>query len=29
LDGSGKKAAVLIAVLDNHAPLTPLDFWVI
>ena len=28
-DGSGKGKAVLMAVLDNHAPLTPLDFWVI
>jgi Ca2+-binding RTX toxin-like protein len=28
-DGSGKVKAVLIGVLDNHAPVLPMDFWVI
>ena len=28
-DGSGRGKAVLMGVLDNHAPLTPMDFWVI
>jgi len=29
VDGSGKKAAVLIAVLDNHVQITHTDFWII
>ena len=29
LDGSGKKAAVLIAVLDNHVQIAHTDFWII
>ena len=29
LDGSGKKAAVLIGVLDNHVQIAHTDFWVI
>lgn len=29
VDGSGKKAAVLMAVLDNHVQIAHTDFWVI
>jgi Ca2+-binding RTX toxin-like protein len=29
VDGSGKKAAVLIAVLDSHVQIAHTDFWII
>jgi uncharacterized delta-60 repeat protein len=29
VDGSGKKAAVLIAVLDNHVQIAHTDFWIV
>jgi hypothetical protein len=28
-DGSGKKAAMLMAVLDNHVQIAYTDFWIV